>query len=401
MLLSGKYPYSNGVVSNCNSKSAPHGVELNTAERCWSDILSEQGYATGYIGKWHLDAPYPPYLDCLNNHGETQWNEWCPPERRHGFDYWYSYGTYDFHDRPLYWETQAPRNGFHYVDQWGPEHEADQAIQFLENRNQDFRDPDKPFALVVSMNPPHMPYDRVPQKYVDLYQNIVLEALCERPNIPPEGTEWGDYYRKHIRNYYAMISGVDEQFGRILQALEALDLSKNTLVVFTSDHGDCLGIHHQQSKKNIYEESFRVPFLARWPGQIPARRDSLLLSAPDIYPTLLGLLGWEDQIPETVEGHNFAPTFRGELQSRPESQYYLNCTLGQPGGGGRGIRNHRYSYLQDRTAEEARTFLFDRQTDPFQLENIAGKLPELERQLNRKLRVWLKATGDPWIRDID
>jgi len=122
MLMTGKYTHANRVLTNCHSRSAPYGVELQEADRCWSDVLSDAGYSLGYIGKWHLDAPYEPYVDCANNRGELKWNEWCPPHRRHGFQFWYAYGTYDYHTRPLYWHTMAGRHEFHYVDQWGPEH---------------------------------------------------------------------------------------------------------------------------------------------------------------------------------------------------------------------------------------------------------------------------------------
>jgi len=103
MLMSGKYPIANRVTGNCTSESAPYGCELREEECCWSNLLQEQGYSLGHIGKWHLDAPREPYIDCANNRGELKWNEWCPPNRRHGFDFWYSYGTYDHHDRPMYW----------------------------------------------------------------------------------------------------------------------------------------------------------------------------------------------------------------------------------------------------------------------------------------------------------
>lgn len=97
MFLSGAYPHENGVLTNCQSESAHQGVELRQDLTCWSDVLAQAGYATAYIGKWHLDKPYTPYVDCSNNKGEMAWNEWCPPERRHGFDYWVAYGTYDRH----------------------------------------------------------------------------------------------------------------------------------------------------------------------------------------------------------------------------------------------------------------------------------------------------------------
>lgn len=151
MLMTGMYPHKNKVTGNCNSANAPYGVELPQDARCWSDILKANGYQTGYIGKWHLDAPYEPYIDTYNNHGAVAWNEWCPKERRHGFDYWTAYDTYDYHLKPMYWDTDAPRDSFYYVNQWGPEYEADKAIEYLNGHI----DKTQPFALVVSMNPPH------------------------------------------------------------------------------------------------------------------------------------------------------------------------------------------------------------------------------------------------------
>lgn len=108
MLMTGMYPTNSKVTGNCNSATAPYHVELPTEARCWSDVLKDQGYELGYIGKWHLDAPHQPYIDTYNNKGKIAWNEWCPKERRHGFSYWIAYGTYDYHLKPMYWDTVLP-----------------------------------------------------------------------------------------------------------------------------------------------------------------------------------------------------------------------------------------------------------------------------------------------------
>jgi len=398
MLMSGKYPHTNGVLSNCNSFSAPYGYELKTEERTWSDILKEKGYSMGYIGKWHLDNPHEPYIDCANNKGEPKWNEWCPPERRHGFDYWYAYGTYDHHLRPMYWTTDADRNSFHYVDKWGPEHEADLAIRYIENEGDSLRKPDSPFALVVSMNPPHMPYDAVPEKYKLLYKDIPLEELCKQKNIPPAGTKWGDYYRKNIKNYYAMISGVDRQFGRILMALKEKSIEKNTIVIFLSDHGNCLGMHEEISKNNYYEESMRVPFIIRWMGKIYPRHDDLLWSIPDIYPTLLDLMGFEDDIPDDVMGTDYASLFLTLKGDRPKSQLYVKAPVNQPGFGTRGVRNHKYTFAITKSEDGSKVqVLFDNQKDPYQMDNIAETNPDVVSEFTGELDGWLKKTRDPWL----
>ena len=384
MFMTGKYPQSNHVMSNCTSRTAVYDNQLQTRDTTWSDLLNERGYSLGYIGKWHLDAPYEPYVDCANNKGDLAWNEWCPPERRHGFDFWYAYGTYDYHDRPMYWSTDAGRNDFHYVDQWGPEHEADLAIKYIQNKDGEYRKSDEPFALVVSMNPPHMPYDRVPEKYKDLYRDADTTELFSRPNIPPSGTEWGDYYRKHIRNYYAMITGVDMQFGRILDALKKAGLDKNTIVLFTSDHGNCLGIHDKISKSNPYEESMRVPFILRWNGKLKPHHEELLLSSPDIYPTLMDLMGLGEYIPSGVEGTSYAGNLLNGKGPLPGSQLYMMGARVSAKSRSRGVRTSRYTLVINRRSEQqGDTILFDRQTDPYQLNNIAAQNPEIVDSLIR------------------
>ena len=400
MLMSGKYPIANRVTGNCTSESAPYGCELREEECCWSNLLQEQGYSLGHIGKWHLDAPREPYIDCANNRGELKWNEWCPPNRRHGFDFWYSYGTYDHHDRPMYWSGEASRDGFHYVDQWGPEHEADLAIDYIRNVGEQYRKPGAPFAMVVGMNPPHMPYDLVPNEYVDRYAGISTEDLCNRPNIPPTTGEWGRYYRDNVRNYFAMVTGVDAQFGRITAALEEEGLDRDTIVVFTSDHGNCLGVHDMISKNNWYEESMRVPFLVRWPGKIAPRRDDLLLSLADVYPTLTDLMGFADAIPTDVEGTSHADLFRGGGGDRPSSQLYAKLPSSDPSFGQRGVRTHRYTLMMSRSAGgPPQTVLHDRERDPHEMENAAEANPQIVAELvETELVPWLRRTGDPWMR---
>jgi arylsulfatase A-like enzyme len=411
MLMSGKYSPANRVLGNCFTASprgrhaAYHSLplpdcELQESDRCWSDVLHDQGYSLGYVGKWHLDMPHEPFIVCANNTGGQAWNEWCPPHRRHGFDYWYSYGTYDEHHRPMYWETDTPREGFRFVDQWSPEHEADRAIDYLRNEGGRFRDPEKPFALVVSNNPPHMPYHTVPDRYRERYAGISTEELCERSDIPPVGSEWGDHYRRNIRDYYAAITGVDEQFGRILDTLDELGLSDDTIVVFTSDHGECLGIHNHPDKGCPYEASMHVPFMIRWPGKISPRHDDLLLSTPDIYPTLIDLMGLKGQIPQDVQGVSHADVFLTGEGERPSSQLYL-CLWhdpANPSGGARGVRTERYTYVEgDQAREEARIMLFDREVDPFELHNLAPERPDLIKCLHdEELVPWLMKTNDPF-----
>jgi arylsulfatase A-like enzyme len=398
MLMSGKYPVGNGVLTNCTSEETRMGNELKADERCWSDVLKAQGYCLGYIGKWHLDAPQTPWVPTSNNQGPVKWNEWCPPERRHGFDYWYAYGTYDMHLHPKYWTEGTPRMTPLTIDQWGPQHEADLAISYLKNEHSQ-RDPARPFALVVAMNPPHMPYSQVPPRYVERYAGKTPEQLCTRKNVDlTQDTPGARLARNQIKNYFAMMTGVDEQFGRILAVLKEQKLEDNTIVVFTSDHGNCLGCHEEIAKNVHYEESMRVPFLIRWPGRIAPRRDDLLMDTPDICPTLLDLMGLAGEIPAGVQGVSRAGVFRTGQGSRPTSQLYYYSEKGKPASGRRGLRNHRYMFMIARREDDSESItLHDNVEDPFQLVNAAARQPGVVGELRQEMETRLKALGDPWV----
>ena len=399
MLMTGKFPHANGVISNCNSQTAPFGCELDESDRCWSDVLKGKGYSLGYIGKWHLDSPHKPYVKCKNNSEKFAWNEWCPPDRRHGFDFWLAYGTYDFHMNPMYWSTDAARDEFAFVEQWGPEFEADTAIKYIKNEDGTYRDPSRPFALVVSMNPPHTPYNQFPERYLEPYEGKTSKDLIVRPNVDTSGqTAMSRLALTHTKNYFGNVTGVDHQFGRIVQALAEAGLEDDTIVIFTSDHGNCVGTHNQDTKNNIYEESMRVPFLIRWPGKIEPRRDDLLISTTDIYPSLLELMGHKADVPAQVEGTSHAQLFLTGEGRRPGSQPYLKIPYDNRAYGWRGVRTHEWKLtincVPDKPIE---TVLFDRRNDPYELKNLAPEKPEVVRELiTAELIPWLKRSGDPW-----
>ncbi|MEP4095010.1 sulfatase [Reichenbachiella sp.] len=404
MFLTGKYPFQNGVYENCmsNEIDAIYDIQLAQDQKCWSDVLKEKGYSQGYIGKWHLEKPQKPFLDCLNNKGKNKWNEWTSPQRRHGFDYWYAYNTYDYHLRPLYWSNDAGREDFHYVDQWSPIHEADMAINYLENKNGKLRDESKPFSLVVAMNPPHDDgeglYEEVPQKYIDYYGARTFKDLAVRPNARQEDGSYTEWAKGHIKNYFAMVTGVDEQIGRILQSLKKQGLDENTIVMLIADHGDLLGSHNTRGKEFHYEESMRIPLFIRWPEKLKPRSEDLMLSIPDIYPTILTLMGFEDAIPKEVTGRNFAQYLITEKGNTPQSQLYIRVKdRREPDKGLRGVRTQRYTLAIDHgNYFFDGAVLHDNISDPYQMENIATEKPEIVDSLKIVLKDWLEKTNDPF-----
>jgi arylsulfatase A-like enzyme len=365
MLMSGRYPRANTVVSNINS-SPDRPYDLRDDQICLTDVLAGQGYHVGYIGKWHLTRPVEPFLREADDKAEHVWNEWTPPHRRHGIAYWYGYNTYDMHMRPMYWDNDSPREGYAFVDQWSTEHETDKAIAYLQQHQQ--ADSDQPFALFVSYNPPHPPFDQVPEKYRAYYQDKTPEQLLTRDNVSLKANDAAtEQALTSVRNYFAAVTGVDEQFGRLMQALDQMQLSKNTLLVFTADHGEMMGSHQRMGKNTWQEESVLVPMIMRFPGHLKdGSQDDLLINSPDIPATLLGLLNEHIEIPQGWQGINYAPTLREpSSQSRPDCQFYFN-TKGQVTG----VHDLQYTAVIATTDGEVDQ-LYDRVNDPYQCHNLA------------------------------
>ena len=401
MMFTGKYPVSNGVITNCYSDTIAYGIELKESERCLSDVLHDADYNQGYIGKLHLDLPKEEHIPFTEGwRGEPGksrfWDAYTPPgPRRHGFDFWYSYGCCDRHFHPHYWTGDAKVDERIDVNEWSVKHETEVAMEYIRNRNGAYRDPAKPFSLFVAFNPPHMPFAQVPSQYLEAYAHATPEDLLNRPNFALEPD--GHLAVKHVRNYFAAITGIDEQFGRMLKALEDEDLADNTIVVLTSDHGEMMGSHGLMGKDVWYDESLLVPFIIRWPDRIAPGRDNLLFSAADIMPTLLGLMGFGHHIPDEVEGVDYSKVFLGKECERPESVFYFYSEPQSPEEPERrGIRTDHYTFVVSRDQEGDTSVLHDNQEDPYQLKNIADQKPALVKKLREELDRWLEKTNDPW-----
>lgn len=379
-LLTGKYPLSCGMWSNCKP-GLYDKLMLRDQEVLISDVLHEHGYDTAYIGKWHLDSSE------LNFHkhpasGAVNWDAYTPPgDRRHHFDFWYSYGAMDNHLDPHYWRDTDSQIK---PKKWSVEHETDVALEYLERR-QDVAEKGlgsqapKPFCMFISWNPPHPPYDQVPDRYLELYPEG-SEAF--RENVP-QAMRDDPGYRKSWREYYAAVSGVDDQFGRILAYLKESGLDQDTIVVLSADHGDCMGSHGVYGKNIWWEESVRIPLYIGGPELASGTTDTLLVSC-DHMPTLLDLL--DTPIPDTVEGVSHASVFRGEPLEHPIRDHAFLCMVpGMPKMvaeytrrgldnrcfGWRGVRTLRYTYIVDNgtsPGEPQRRYIYDNVEDPYQMD---------------------------------
>jgi len=208
----------------------------------------------------------------------------------------------------------------------------------------------------------------------------------------------GEEYRKHIKYYYACITGVDEQIGRMLQALKEQGLSENTIVVFTADHGNCLGKHDEVSKNNVFEESLRIPMIIYWKGHILPRYDSTFLaSMPDMYPSLLSMMGLEKKIPAEVDGKNYANYLLTGKGEKPQEQFIMGAIPSnnvKVNSGFRGIRTKEFKLAYQQKNGKSIGYLFDLRQDPFEMHNLYDQNHPMVQQLNKKLNAWLNKTGD-------
>ncbi|MGL4520453.1 MAG: sulfatase family protein [Phocaeicola sp.] len=411
MLLTGMFPENSGVPLNCNSNRPISSLPDEAI--CVSDLFSQAGYNCAYIGKLHLNYPTPNDPDRPGHYVEDKlpaWDAYTPPAKRHGFDYWYSYGTFDVHKQPHYWDTEGVK---HEVNEWSPEHETQKVLSYLRNEKR-VRDESKPFFMMVSFNPPHNPYastDDCMEIDYNLYKERSVEELLVRPNVDLtlEKARLAPYY-------FASITGIDRAVGRILHELEQLGLVENTVLVFSSDHGETMCSQGTNDPKNSpYIESLNVPFLLRYPAKIaPGIDTELLLSSPDIMPTLLGICGLENQIPTTVEGRNYASRFMDVSCSTPlrEGALYLRNTDGVKDADGkvisyfpiaRGIKTHQHTLaltLDKQTKQLKELLLFDDVRDPYQQNPLLyEEHPELVHSLLQKMVPLLKEANDPWYKE--
>ena len=406
MLMTGKLPYNNNVLSNANSRRHKYNNSWQKKDVSISDVLVKNGYDAGYVGKLHLQSPAP-----IKGKDTVLWDAYQPIELRHGFNFWYSYGTFDQHNTPHYWKNNAKENEITYVKEWSAKHEADVIIDYIKNPSKNTRSKDKPFALFWSVNPPHPPYQFVPEKYLKNYTNKSLNELLVRGNVALESdaSEFNFHSgatrkrthlaKNHVRNHFAMVTGVDDQIGRVLKALKDEGLEDNTIVVITSDHGEMMGSHGLMSKNVWFEEAINVPFIIKWPKKIKANQKSnLIVSATDIMPTLLNLVEATDGIPTNLDGKDLSSIILTNKGDKPTSALYYFILEGQPASGHRGIRTHKNTYVVtiDKKNIE-RKFLYDNVNDPYQKTNLIGKDDLTENNLHLELLKNLKEKKDPWL----
>lgn len=398
-LWTGKYASTHGMVVN--------ELRLNPNHDTLANLLTAKGYTCDYIGKWHL------WANQAGRHRMTE-NAFCPPgPYRLGFDgYWAAYnfnhGNYRafcFHDTPERIEISG----------WGPKYFTDLAIQRIEHH----AETDKPFAMVVSYSPPHDPWtkDNVPPWWYDRFRGVEFQLPPTWSDTPDKHMDrntdpqqwlkkWKPNLPEYMRVYYAMTAALDEQVARLLQSLADNELTRNTIVIFTSDHGEQFGANARVFKMTFFDKSARVPMLIRWPGKIPAgRRSNACMSAVDVMPTICGMLGVG--FPDSVDGIDLSDSTRVDCSCEPDFAFLQgmgHTFLWKDGFEWRAIRDQRFTYA--RYLVDGEELLFDNRADPEQSTNLSQH-PDFQKDLKR-MRQWLAekmlATRDEfkpctWYRD--
>lgn len=352
MLMTGRHPHTTGVFVNFTS--------TRHDEIGLGDTFRHAGYATGYIGKWHLHrGAFPSKERC-----------WIPEGRsRLGFDYWRAYNCHTTYF-----------NGHVNKDDWNTEawdgYETDGLLKYAEH----FIDtnPDRPFFCLLS---PHQPHATHAEYAPEEYYRLLPEQLTLPDNVNSQTKE---ELMNHYRNYMAMVLAVDAMVGNVLNMLEQKGILDKTIVVVSSDHGTQMGSHTESpteggaawAKRRPYEESVHVPLFIRLPhAALAGEQRDALISPVDLYPTLCGLTGIS--VPRSVEGHNLADAVLGkEHAAEQEAVFMMNFSnfsyspdwIRDSGNEWRGVRTKRYTYALWRDGHEE---LYDRASDPLQLNNVA------------------------------
>jgi arylsulfatase A-like enzyme len=365
-LMTGQYPHTHGIFVN--------DVPLNVRGTSVAQAFDAAGYATGYIGKWHLDG-----------HGRTNF---IPRERRLGFEFWRVLECTHDYNRSYYYGDENAKLLWDGYDAIAQTREAQQYIEQHSGSG--------PFALFLSWGPPHNPYETAPAECKALYNPKTLKL---RENVPADHEAQA---RRDHAGYYAHCSALDACVGDLMATIRRCGIENDTIFVFTSDHGDMLESQGEHRKQRPWDESIRVPMLIHAPRVLgmKGRTTDLLINSPDIMPTMLGLCGVD--VPGSVQGTDYSRELRNGRTPKTEAALiacyspFGEWTRAQGGREYRGIRTHRYLYVK---SLEGPWLLYDNETDPYQLRNLVNEKTSgsVLRHLDGVLTGMLDDVGDAFL----
>jgi len=369
------------------------GQEIPPNHVTLAECLRQAGYLTFGTGKWHNGtASYARGFECGDEifFGGME-DHWMVPLCR--FDPGGRYERYAPCIRnPWLTNKVEQRRGDHFhAGRHSTDIFADSSIRFIEEW-----DGARPFFMYTSLMAPHDPRS-MPKEFLDLYDpdkielpsNFVPEHLIDTgalrirdemlaafPRTPKE-------IRRHIAEYYAMITHLDAALGRVLEALRTKGALENTIIVFSGDNGLAVGRHGLMGKQNLYDHSVRVPLIFAGPGIPNGRQSHTLTYLLDIFPTLCDMVGVS--VPNSVEGVSMLPCLKDPDAKRRDNLYlaYDNSI--------RGMTDGRHKLIEYACGA---TQLFDLADDPSEMRNLVDHgeskpaLSELRQRLLRTAREW-------------
>jgi len=413
MLMSGRYPEQNGIWNNCRiGRNESLKDDITTIP----DLFFKAGYNTSYFGKCHWlknDAlfdkkgNYVGTTEAPGGHHVNRYDTYVPTGKpRHHIEYFYQ-ALKDEHFNPHIYSNDpnaidGKKDGeLHLPKIFSPKNEAEKIISYLQNKNGQ-RNAEKPFCMIWSMNPPHNPWD---EKNTDM---DALKAHYDTDKFPEIDDKMivrknaDKEVAKYARHYYANVTSSDKYIGLVLDELKKMDVLDNTIVMFSSDHGEMLGSHGLEGKNVIELEAMAIPFIVHWPKGLQAGISDVLFSVPDVLPTAMGLAGIGNQIPEDIEGTDFSTLIESPTTSKVKKPESILLMLGNS----RGVYTDRYTLCLQENKKQwdkkkgskiAQAFIYDNLKDPYQLNKIDIKdNPKVAKNLLNYLGKLLKKTNDPW-----
>lgn len=339
-LQTGMYATNTGVFRN--------GPTLRPDDATLAKCFSAAGYATGYIGKWHLASQDP-----------------VPADQRGGYDYWLASNllefTSDAYDTVMYDNDGKPVK----LPGYRVDAVTDAAIRYVDVHQEE------PFFLFLSYIEPHHQNHTDDYPPPDGYRIPYTDAWT-----PPDLTALGGSSAQHLGGYYGMVKRLDEALGRLLDALRSLDLLENTVILYTTDHGCHFKTRNSEYKRSCHESSIRLPTAIQGPGFSGGGRLNQLVSLVDLPPTLLDAAGLP--VPESMEGRSILPLVQRKADAWPQ-EVFVQISESQVG---RAIRTKRWKYGVDApdkhggrdTGSEryVEQYLYDLDADPYELQNLVG-----------------------------
>jgi len=342
-LVSGRYPHAHGAYRN--------NIEMNRDEMTIARILQNSGYETGYTGKWHLDGDPKP--------------GWVRPDRSMGFAdcrYMFNRGHWKkIVEQPQGNPEVSPYKVIGDTKTFTTDWLADKTIEFIAKPRT------KPFFYMVSIPDPHTSFT-VREPYMSMYdpeEMTVPNTFEESPaSSKPNRGKSREAVKKNKAHYCGLVKCIDDNVGRILTSLRDKQILDDTIIVFTTDHGEYMGEHGLYGKNQWYRTAYRIPFLVRWPKKIRAGTVvEQFVTNVDVQQTLLGLMGIDPSGRE--QGRDASPLLRGEEIKWKDEAMIHHSSLEAAG-----IFTPNYELVLKANGQH---MLFDRLNDPEQTKNLCGK----------------------------